>query len=118
VSRLASALALVLAALSAGCGARSPQAPAPTAARVAEALSGIAAACGERAQLDALPAFGPVPGKQRAILAAASMRAAELRHAVAENPAWIYQDRTLAEVASLARERLRECGLGAAAVGL
>jgi hypothetical protein len=115
LSAFAATLATVLAALGAGCGALPPQAPAPVANGVAEALSGIAAACGEQAQLTALPAFGSEPRREAAVIASARMRSVELSHAVAKNPASIYQGKTLGEVRGLAAQRLRECGLAQAA---
>jgi hypothetical protein len=113
-ARGALACAVALAALAGGCGeAPEHQAPSSTADSVSEALTGIAQACGEHAQLRALPSFGPAPAREAAVRAAARMRWIELGHAVAVNPSWIYQGKTLAEVHASAARHLRECGLGA-----
>jgi hypothetical protein len=100
--------ALVVATLASGCGAKPPQAPPALANRVASALEGIAQACGESYQQTALPRFGP---PSRGPEQAAAMRVLELAHVVRVNREWIYQGETLGEVAHLASERLRECGL-------
>jgi hypothetical protein len=106
-------LAAVLVAVgAAGCGALPPQAPSSEENRVASALAGIAAACGESYQQRALPSL---PARRQPPIASAGERAGELLHVAQRNPRWIYQGHTLAEVVALAAERLRECGLGAAA---
>jgi hypothetical protein len=103
---------LAIVAFATGCGARGPQAPGPEANRVASALEGISQACGESYQQSALPRFGaPNAGPRQA----AAMRALELARVVRAYPQRIYQNETLTEVAHLAGERLRECGLAAVA---
>jgi predicted small lipoprotein YifL len=106
------AAALALAVLAGGCGAKGPQVPTPQANKVASALEGISEACGENFQQNALPRFAsPGPGPELA----ARMRALELAQVVRQHRERIYQGETLAEVAHLAGERLRECGLPGAA---
>jgi predicted small lipoprotein YifL len=104
--------ALALAVLAAGCGAKGPQVPTPQANKVASALEGISEACGENFQQSALPRFG---GRASGPEQAARMRVRELAQVVRANRERIYQGEMLAEVAHLAGERLRECGLGSVA---
>lgn len=102
------AVAAALATTLGACGARGPQTPTPLANKVASALEGISEACGENFQQSALVRFGSrSPGPERA----ATMRVHELAQVVRSKRESIYQGETLGEVARLAGERLRECGL-------
>jgi len=100
--------ALCAALLAAGCGATPPQVPVGDAERVAAALTGIAETCGQMYQREGPRPHGAPPASLRA---AASMRSRELANAFAGNARRIYQSHTMAQVAALAVDYLRECGL-------
>ncbi len=108
----ASLLAAACAAVGLGaCGPPSPQVPLARAGTVANALTGITTTCGYSYQE---LAFTPHPDLQRLeASAAANVRA--LAGVVVENPHWVYQGKTLAEISVLSIRYLDGCALRDAA---
>jgi hypothetical protein len=103
---------LLASALVAGCGAQPPQAPKSEADTLNNALSTISGACGHA--IDATT-FGASPRELRRLTDQATGAAPALRSVLRRNPRWVYQDRTVTQLAELAVSDLRQCGLPAAA---
>jgi hypothetical protein len=103
---------LVSSIVAAGCGPQPPQAPKREADTLNNALSTVAGACGHAIEART---FGTSGRELRRLTDQAVGAAPALRSVLRRNPRWVYQDRTVAQLAELAVSDLRQCGLGAAA---
>jgi hypothetical protein len=103
---------LVALILAAGCGAQPPQAPKSAADALNSALSTVSGACGHAIEART---FGASPRELRRLSDQAVGAAPTLRSVLRRNPRWVYQDRTVAQLADVAVSDLRQCGLPAAA---
>jgi hypothetical protein len=113
---IAAGLAVIAAALAAGCGPTPPQAPLPDAQKLDTALSGIATACGLSYQSTALD---PAARLHLAPLnAKATIQARKLATVYHGNPAWIYQGETVRSIVNQTLSTLQECGLHGAKLSL
>jgi hypothetical protein len=105
-------IALAAAALLAGCGPTPPQAPGPQAYRLNKALSAISSACGHATEIQAL-------SNDRQALTVTEHQAERQIPVVArvhrQNPGWIFQGKTVAELVEMSATYLDECGLHEAA---
>jgi hypothetical protein len=105
-------IALALVALASGCGPTPPQAPGPQAHRLNKALSAISTACGHATEIqeftnDAHALTITEHQAQRQIPA--------LARVYRQNPGWIFQGKTVAELVQMSQTYLEECGLHEAA---
>ena len=105
-------VAAAAAALLAGCGATPPQAPGPQAHQLNEALSAFSGACGDAAQIQA---FANDPRDMAAVEHQAQKQVPVLAKIYKQNPNWIFQGKSVADLVSTSSTFLDECGLHAAA---
>jgi len=103
---------IVVAALAAGCGPTPPQAPAPEAHRLNESLSRISTACGHATEVQT---FSDDPRAMRILERQAQSQIPALVKIYKQNPGWIFQGKTVAELVQLSVSFLDECGLHQAA---
>jgi hypothetical protein len=105
-------IALGALALLAGCGPTPPQAPGPQAHRLNMALSAISTACGHATEIQAF-------SHDKRALTITEHQAQRQIPAIArvyrQNPAWIFQGKTVAELVQMSAGFLDECGLHQAA---
>jgi hypothetical protein len=98
--------------LFAGCGPTPPQAPGPQAHQLNESLSGMSTACGEAAQIQAF-------SKDAHAMATTEQQAEKqipaLVRVYRQNPNWIFQGKSVAQLVVITNTYLDECGLHAAA---
>lgn len=103
---------ILLVVLLAGCGPTPPQAPGPQAHQLNESLSSISTACGDAS---AIRTFS----NDRSALAKPEKQAGQqiptLVRIYKQNPAWIFQGKTVAQLVVMAKTYLDACGLHAAA---
>jgi hypothetical protein len=105
-------LAVALALLAAGCGPTPPQAPGPQAHQLNEALSQISTACGHAAEVQA---FTNARRSMAILEHQAGSQVPTLARIDKQNPAWIYQGKTVAQLVQMSVTFLDECGLHGAA---
>lgn len=108
---IALTLAAALAA-AAGCGPTPPQAPGPQAHRLNTSLSAISTACGHAAEIQAFS------NDRRALTIIERQAEQEIPQLVGiwrQNPDWIFQGQSVAELIQMSISFLDECGLHQAA---
>jgi hypothetical protein len=103
---------LLAVALLSGCGATPPQAPGPEAHQLNKALSTFSSACGHAAEIQEFTN----DGRDMTITEhQAQSKIAVFARIYKRNPNWIFQGKTIAELAVMAETFLNECGLHTAA---
>jgi hypothetical protein len=102
------ALTLAVAAAVAACGATPPQAPQPVAMTLSDALSSVSLACGRSLQVHT---YGQGRGQLASMRKNAEKGLSTLAKLAKQHPEWIYQDKTIAELHSLAKGEIKACGL-------
>jgi hypothetical protein len=103
---------IVLALLAAGCGPTPPQAPGPQAHRLNKALSTFSSACAHAAEIQEFT------NDARAMTITehqAQKQVPQLARIWRQNPDWIFQGKTVAELVQMSVGYLDECGLHQAA---
>jgi hypothetical protein len=101
--------AVALAVTLAGCGALPPQAPFPMAKKLDSSTSGISTDCGEADQVTAFS--GHHASELAALDAKAAVSARKLAFVARQDPEWIYQGETVAEIVHAGVSDLRACHL-------
>lgn len=101
---LIAAVALLLAA----CGATPPQAPGPEAHRLNEALSTFSSACGHAAEIQE---FTNDARDMTITEHQAQVQIPHLARVFRQNPDWIFQGKTVAELVDMSVALLDDCGL-------
>ena len=103
---------ILLVVLLAGCGPTPPQAPGPQAHQLNMSLSSISTACG---QATAIKTFSNDKHALASMEKQAARQIPTLVRIYKQNPAWIFQGKTVAQLAVMTKTYLDECGLHAAA---
>jgi hypothetical protein len=98
--------------LAAGCGPTPPQAPGPQAHRLNKALSTISSACGHAAEIQT---FTNDARDMTITEHQAESKIPDLVRVYRQNPDWIFQGKTVAELVEMSVTFLHECGLHQAA---
>jgi hypothetical protein len=98
-----------------GCGPTPPQAPGPEAHRLNKALSTFSSACGHASEINEFTK------DRRAMTITEHQAQSQIPHLVRvwrQNPDWIFQGKTVAELVQMSVTFLDECGLHEAAADL
>jgi hypothetical protein len=101
-------IAFAAAALVAGCGPPPPQAPGPQAHRLNQSLSTVSTACGHAVEIQAFS------NSKRALTITehqAQSHLPDLVRIYRQNPDWIFQGKTVAQLVRMSITFLDECGL-------
>lgn len=101
-------LALAALVLLAGCGPTPPQAPGPQAHRLNMALSTFSTACGHATEIGE---FSKSEHELAVTERQAQSRLPDLVRIYRQNPDWIFQGKTVAELVQMSTTFLDECGL-------
>ena len=99
---------IVAALLLAGCGPTPPQAPGPEAHRLNEALSTFSSACGHATEIQEFT------NDARDMTITEHQAQAQIPHLARiyrQNPDWIFQGKSVAELVQMSSKFLDECGL-------
>jgi hypothetical protein len=96
----------------AGCGATPPQAPGPQAHQLNEALSTFSGACGHAAEIQT---FSNNARDMAITEHQAQKQVPVLVKIYRQNPDWIFQGKSVAQLVQMSSTFLDECGLHAAA---
>ena len=101
-------IAVAGALLLAGCGATPPQAPGPEAHRLNKALSTFSSACGHAAEIQE---FSNDARAMTITEHQAQTQIPPVARVFGQNPDWIFQGKTVAELVDMSVSFLDECGL-------
>jgi hypothetical protein len=101
-------LILVATVVLASCGATPPQAPGPQAHQLSEALSTFSTACGHAAEIQE---FSNDARAMTITEHQAQTQIPALARVLGQNPDWIFQGKTVAELVDMSVSLLDECGL-------
>jgi hypothetical protein len=101
-------IVVALALLAAGCGPTPPQAPGPQAHQLNMALSQISTACGHASQVQA---FTNDKRSMTILERQAGSQVPAIARVYRQNPGWIFQGKTVAELVRMSRTFLDACGL-------
>jgi uncharacterized protein YjiS (DUF1127 family) len=103
---------IVAAVLLSGCGPTPPQAPGPQAHQLNTALSQFSTACGHAAEVQA---FTNDRRSMSILEQQAGSQVPVLARIYKQNPSWIFQGKTVAQLVQMSRTFLDDCGLHGAA---
>jgi uncharacterized protein YjiS (DUF1127 family) len=112
VGRHRLSVVIALALLAAGCGPTPPQAPGPQAHQLNTALSQFSTACGHAAEVQA---FTNDSRSMSILEQQAGSQVPVLARIYKQNPSWIFQGKTVAQLVQMSRTFLDDCGLHGAA---